>query len=75
LDRRLGGPQSQSGHCGVEKKLLPLLGIKPWLSSLQPVAIAIELSWLTVSVLELTEVGNFTNDHNFYQNEFITEWS
>jgi hypothetical protein len=28
LDRRLGGPQSQSGHYKVEKNLLPLLGIE-----------------------------------------------
>jgi hypothetical protein len=26
---RLGGPQSRSGHCGVEKNLLPLPGIEP----------------------------------------------
>jgi hypothetical protein len=29
LDRRLGGPQSRSGSCGLEKNLLPLLGIEP----------------------------------------------
>jgi hypothetical protein len=23
------GPQSRSGHCGVEKNLFPLLGIEP----------------------------------------------
>jgi hypothetical protein len=34
LDKRLGGPQSQSGFYGEEKALLSLLGIKPWLSSL-----------------------------------------
>jgi hypothetical protein len=28
LDRRLGGPQSQSGHCKEEKNPLPLLGIE-----------------------------------------------
>jgi hypothetical protein len=28
LDSRLGGPQSQSGCYGVEKNLLPLLGIE-----------------------------------------------
>jgi hypothetical protein len=27
--RRLGGPQRQSGRCGVGKNLLPLLRIKP----------------------------------------------
>jgi hypothetical protein len=29
LDRRLGGPQSWSGHRGYRKYPLPLLGIKP----------------------------------------------
>jgi len=29
LDRRLGGPQSQSGHGGKEKNSQPPLGIKP----------------------------------------------
>jgi hypothetical protein len=33
LYKRLGGFQSWSGHCGIEKNLLPLLGIKPQLSS------------------------------------------
>jgi len=36
LDRRLDGSQSWCGHDGKEKTSLPLLGIKPWLSSLQP---------------------------------------
>jgi hypothetical protein len=30
LYRRLGGPQSRSGRCGVENYLLPLPGIEPW---------------------------------------------
>jgi hypothetical protein len=34
LDRRLSGPQSWSGCCGVEKHLLPLSGIEPGPSSL-----------------------------------------
>jgi hypothetical protein len=29
FDRRLGGPQSQTGSCGVEKDLLPLPTIEP----------------------------------------------
>jgi hypothetical protein len=29
IDRRLGGPQSRSGCCGVEKNLLLLSGIEP----------------------------------------------
>jgi hypothetical protein len=33
--KRLGGPQSQSGHSGEEEKIpsLPLLGIKPLLTT------------------------------------------
>jgi hypothetical protein len=34
LDRRLGGAQRWSGHCGVGKNLLPLQGFESWLSSL-----------------------------------------
>jgi len=43
LDRRLGGPQSQSGCSGEEKKIpsLLLLGIEPWLFS--PVSTLIEV--------------------------------
>jgi hypothetical protein len=52
LDRRLGGLQSQSECCTIEKNLLPLLGIILHLSSLKPVAILTiltELSRLPVS--------------------------
>jgi hypothetical protein len=48
LDRRLHGPQSQSGCCGVEKNLLALPGIKLLLSSLQPITVSSELSRLLV---------------------------
>jgi hypothetical protein len=48
LDRRLGGPQSRSGRCGVDKNTLPLPGIEPWLSSPKPVAIPTELSRLRI---------------------------
>jgi len=34
LDRRLGEPQIQYGCGGRQQKFLPLLGIKPWSSSL-----------------------------------------
>jgi hypothetical protein len=30
LNRRLGGPQNQSGHGGKEKNSRPLLGIQAW---------------------------------------------
>jgi hypothetical protein len=44
LVRRLDGPQSRSGHCGVDINLLPLKGIKPRQFDPQPVAIPTELS-------------------------------
>ena len=36
LNRRLRGPQSQSGHFGGQKNLLLLLEFEPW--AIQPVA-------------------------------------
>jgi hypothetical protein len=36
LDRRLGGPQSLSGHGGEEKIFQPLLGLEPLI--IQPIA-------------------------------------
>jgi hypothetical protein len=51
LDRRLGGPQTRSGSCGVEKKILPLPGTEPQPSSLYPVTIPTELSRLPVTDL------------------------
>jgi hypothetical protein len=42
LNRRLGGPQSRSGHCWEERYLLPLLGIEPQPSNLKPVTILTE---------------------------------
>jgi hypothetical protein len=50
LDRRLGGPESQSGHCGEEKILDPTRTrtSTPQSSSLQPVAIPTTLSWLLI---------------------------
>jgi hypothetical protein len=46
LDRRLGGPQSRSGHGGEEKNTQPLLELV--LPIIQPIAqrYTIELSWL-----------------------------
>jgi hypothetical protein len=37
LDRRLGGPQIQSGHCGEEKNLLPCWESKSDSSVIQPI--------------------------------------
>jgi hypothetical protein len=42
FNRRLGGPQSRSGSCDVEKSLLPLPRIEPWPSSRQAVAMPTE---------------------------------
>jgi len=36
LDRRLGGPQNRSGHCGEEKNSQPLTGLKAPI--IQPIA-------------------------------------
>jgi hypothetical protein len=46
LDRRLGGPQSWSGHGGEEKNSQPVPGLAP--PTIQPIAqpYIIELSWL-----------------------------
>jgi hypothetical protein len=46
LDRRLGGPQSQSVCCGEEKNSQPTPGLEPQI--IQPVAqrYSTELSWL-----------------------------
>jgi hypothetical protein len=51
LDKRLGGPQSRSGHCGEEKNIT-LPGIEPGRSISQQVAIPTELSRLPVSLVE-----------------------
>jgi len=50
LDRRLGEPQSQSGHGGKEKNSEPLPGHKPLI--IQPVTqhYTTELSWLPLSL-------------------------
>jgi hypothetical protein len=51
LDRRLGGPQSQSGRGGEEKNSQPLLGLEPPI--IQPVAqrCTTELTRLQISDL------------------------
>jgi hypothetical protein len=52
VDRRLGGPQSQSGHGGEEKNSKPLPGLEPPI--IQPVAqcYTTELFWyLTVTCI------------------------
>jgi hypothetical protein len=39
LYRKLSGPQSWCGRCGVDKHLLPLPGIEPRQSCPQPTAV------------------------------------
>jgi hypothetical protein len=53
LDRKLGGPQTRSGHCGREKNLSSLPGIEPHFlvrparsPSLYPLSYPISLSFL-----------------------------
>jgi hypothetical protein len=48
LDRRLGGPQSQSGRNGEEKKNLALA--RNQTPAIQPIAILTELSQLSETV-------------------------
>jgi hypothetical protein len=55
LDRRLGGPQSQSGCDGEEQNFQPQLGIEPQSSSLLPIAILTELPQLYLSTIEEKE--------------------
>jgi hypothetical protein len=63
FDRRLRGPQSRSGHCGVEKNRLPPSVIKPQLCN-HPVrglvSIPAELSWLLWALLD---APNNLNEH------------
>jgi hypothetical protein len=46
LAGRLGGLQSESGCCGIEKNLLPLPGIEPQPSSPESIIIPTELNQL-----------------------------
>jgi hypothetical protein len=45
-----GWDQSQSGHYGEQKNLLPLTGIEHQPSSPQPIAMLTEISWLLLSL-------------------------
>jgi hypothetical protein len=54
LDRRLGGPESWSGCCGVEKTFLSLPGIEPQPSSLYPVTILTH--WEKVEKIEVQTI-------------------
>jgi hypothetical protein len=68
LDRRLGEPQSRSGHCG-EVEILQS-GIKPRPSSPYPIAISTELSQLlhNISIIILNTNTNMINI-NTYKNK------
>jgi hypothetical protein len=68
LYRRLGGPQSPFGRCGIKKNFFPVPGIEPWPPSLWPVAVPTDLSWLCktaedspVSIMISSEAGQSEN--------------
>jgi hypothetical protein len=71
LDKRLGRPQSLSGHSGEEKNSQPLLGLKPLI--LQPIAqhYATELYQLlytySIYMTKLSVLGKIR--HNFVGND------
>jgi hypothetical protein len=46
LDRRLGGPQSQSGRGGEEKNSQPLPGLEPLIMQLVAQSYTTEVYWL-----------------------------
>jgi hypothetical protein len=50
LNKKLGGPQSRFGSCGLENNLLALAGIEPRSSSPQSVALPTELYQLPSSI-------------------------
>jgi len=52
-DRRMGGPQSQSGHGGEEKNSQPLLGLEPLI--IQPIAQCVSVSY-TGSTVSKTRI-------------------
>jgi hypothetical protein len=57
LGRRLDGPQSQPGRCGLEKNLLPLPGIEPQASS--PLHVAVLTGCRTRSTPNFHDNGEF----------------
>jgi hypothetical protein len=57
LDRRLGGPQSQSGHSGKEKNSQPLLEIE--LLIIQPIASHCTGSSLCSYVFSVFNTANY----------------
>jgi hypothetical protein len=54
LDRRLGGPQSWSGHGGEEKNFQPLPGLESLIIQLIVQCYTTELSWLLLSKIHWT---------------------
>jgi hypothetical protein len=51
LDRKLGGPQSRSGHRGQSKNLLPLLGIE---ADRPVVQFVVRHYWLSYTIFHIT---------------------
>jgi hypothetical protein len=57
LDKRLGGPQSQSGRGGEEKNLQSLPGLEPPIIQTIGQRYTTELSWLLLNGVDLLYVG------------------
>jgi hypothetical protein len=55
LGRRLGGPQSQSGHSGEEKNSQPLPGLKLLITQRVAQCYTIELSWLLPNIIAVNK--------------------
>jgi hypothetical protein len=66
LEKRLGEPQSLSGRCEMKTSLHSLPGIKHQPSNPQPIAIPIELSWLSLWCWFLLSCYFSNNSHIRY---------
>jgi hypothetical protein len=64
LDRRLGGPQSRSGHSGEENNSQPLPGLEPRVIQLVAQRYTTELSRLLRNDSNEDEIKNKTNTRN-----------
>jgi hypothetical protein len=59
MDRRLGGPQTQSGHSVKEKNSQPPSGIEPYHPIIQPAAMGIKV---------MKQMIAFTRNYSMYVN-------
>jgi hypothetical protein len=62
LGRRLSGPQSRSGHCGIQKSLFPLPGIEPGLP-----APSLLVCWLSYP-------GSTTSTSSVFVRRWMNNW-